>query len=272
MQIVGIALVRNEDLHVEQALRNVAAFCDRIHAVDHMSTDATWRSLGDLAGELDHLDVRRVRHTRESHRILERYAGTDTWVLRVDGDELYDPAGLERLRPLLEEGELDRAFRVQANVLHCVSLDRDTNVAAGYLSPPSRPITSLFNLGAVDSWKGGMERLEGGQPIFRDGYEWSSVDPLYERYSFEDSPLRYLHLCFLRRSSEDPEVVEEPRLTISESGVHRRGLVGTLERAVRRPHASQSLDEVRARGSTWKLEKYRRGPLVEADAAPFLSP
>jgi hypothetical protein len=272
MQIVGIALVRNEDLHVEQALRNVAAFCDRIHAVDHMSTDATWRSLGDLAGELDHLDVRRVRHTRESHRILERYAGTDTWVLRVDGDELYDPAGLERLRPLLEEGELDRAFRVQANVLHCVSLDRDTNVAAGYLSPPSRPITSLFNLGAVDSWKGGMERLEGGEPIFRDGFAWSSVDALYERYSFEDSPLRYLHLCFLRRSSEDPEVVEEPRLTISESGVHRRGLVGTLERAVRRPHASQSLDEVRARGSTWKLEKYRRGPLVEADAAPFLSP
>ena len=49
MQIVGIALVRNEDLHVEQALRNVAAFCDRIHAVDHMSTDATWTVLDDLS-------------------------------------------------------------------------------------------------------------------------------------------------------------------------------------------------------------------------------
>jgi len=272
MRIVGIALVRNEDLHVERALRNVAAFCDRIHAVDHMSTDGTWEVLRGMAGELDDLDVRRARHTRESHRVLEPYAGTDTWILGVDGDELYDPAGLERLRPLLAEGELDRAFRVQANVLHCVSLDSDVNVAAGYLSPPSRPITSLFNLGAVESWKGGMERLEGGQPLFRDGYAWSSVDPLYERYSFEDSPLRYLHLCFLRRSSEDPEVVEDPRLTISESGVHRRGLVGTLERAVRRPHASESLDEVRARGSTWKLEKYRRGPLVEMDAAPFLSP
>jgi hypothetical protein len=141
MQIVGIALVRNEDLHVEQALRNVAAFCDRIHAVDHMSTDATWTLLNDLSRELDHFDVRRVRHTRESHRILEPYAGTDTWVLRVDGDELYDPAGLDRLRSLLEEGDLDGAFRVQANVLHCVSLDPGTNVAAGYLSPPSRPIT-----------------------------------------------------------------------------------------------------------------------------------
>ena len=41
-QIVGIVLVRNEDVFVEQAIRNVAAFCDRIHALDHVSTDRTW--------------------------------------------------------------------------------------------------------------------------------------------------------------------------------------------------------------------------------------
>jgi hypothetical protein len=159
---------------------------------------------------------------------------------------------------------------VQANVLHCVSLDRATEVATGYLSPPSRPISSLFNFGALESWKGGLERLEGGRTSFRPGYEWASVDSLYERYSFEESPLRYLHLCFLRRSSEDAEFVEQPRLTLSESGAHRRSLVGTLERVVRRPHASATIEEVRARGSTWKLDKYRRGPLVETDAAPFL--
>ena len=37
-----VVLVRNEDLYVEQAIRNVAAFCDRIHVADHMSTDGTW--------------------------------------------------------------------------------------------------------------------------------------------------------------------------------------------------------------------------------------
>ena len=42
--IVGIVLVRNEDVFVEQAIRNVAAFCDRIHVADHVSTD---RTLGD---------------------------------------------------------------------------------------------------------------------------------------------------------------------------------------------------------------------------------
>ena len=269
-QVVGIALVRDEDLHVGQAIRNVAAFCDRIHAVDHMSEDETWPLLCELATEMDHLDVRRARHTRESHRVLEPYFGTGTWALRVDGDELFDPAGLERLRSALDAGELDHAFRVQANVLHCVSLDRGAKLATGYLSPPSRPITSLFNLAAVDSWKAGVERLEGGEPQFREGYSWASVESLPERYSFDESPLRYLHACFLRRSSREPEVVERPRLTLSESGEHRRGVVGTLTRVVRRPHVSATIREVRARGSTWKLEKYRRGPLVEKDAAPFL--
>ena len=92
-QIVGSILVRNEDVFVERAVRNVAAFCDRIHAVDHVSTDRTWEILRALARELDHLDVRRSRNAAVAHRLLAPYAGTDTWVLGVDGDELYDPAG-----------------------------------------------------------------------------------------------------------------------------------------------------------------------------------
>jgi len=39
-QIIGSVLVRNEDVFVEQSIRNVAAFCDRIHVVDHVSTIA----------------------------------------------------------------------------------------------------------------------------------------------------------------------------------------------------------------------------------------
>jgi hypothetical protein len=270
VQVVGIVLVRNEDLHVEQAILNVEAFCDRIYAVDHMSEDGTWEILERLALDLDHLDVRRARHTRDSHRVLEPHVGTDTWVLRVDGDELYDPAGLGRTRSLLEDGSFASAFRVQANVLHCVELDPETGTASGYLSPPSRPITALFNLAAADTWSAGAERLEGGDIRFRAGFAWDSVEALPDRYSWDESPLRYLHLCFLRRSSLDPEVVESPRLTLSESGVHRRGVVGTLTRVVRRPRPSTSIQEVHARGSTWKLEKYRRGPLVETDATPFL--
>src|SRR5438552_1230973 len=97
-RVVGIVLVRNEDVFVEQAVRNVAAFCDRIHAVDHVSTDGTWDILQSLARKYPHLDARRSHHAGESHALLEPYAGTKTWVFGVDGDELYDPTRLERFR------------------------------------------------------------------------------------------------------------------------------------------------------------------------------
>src|SRR5262245_16891242 len=41
-RLVGSMLVRNESVFVEQAIRNVAAVCDRIHVVDHVSDDGTW--------------------------------------------------------------------------------------------------------------------------------------------------------------------------------------------------------------------------------------
>jgi hypothetical protein len=50
MKIIGSVLVRNEDLYVEQAIRNVVDFCDRIHVVDHVSDDGTSEIVRALAG------------------------------------------------------------------------------------------------------------------------------------------------------------------------------------------------------------------------------
>ena len=274
MRVVGAVLVRNEDVFVEQAVRNVAGFCDRIYAVDHVSTDGTWEILQELAREYDHLDVRRARHARVSHEVLEPYVGTDTWVLRVDGDELYDPAGLEAMRSALRAGEHRAAFRVLGNVLHTMELDEEAGTASGYLSPPSRPISALYNLGTLDSWTECPERLHAGTPVFRAGYDWQSVEPLYERFSWDESPLRCLHTCFLRRSSLDGEAVL--RHNLGELGAYRRGALGTAERAVRRvarrPAGDARQVALRATGSSWKVEKYRRGKRVTVEAAPFLAP
>jgi glycosyltransferase involved in cell wall biosynthesis len=270
VRLVGIMLVHNEDVFVEQAIRNVAGACDRIHVVDHLSSDDTWPILRRLARELDHLDVRRAGHARVSHEVLQPYMGSRAWALRVDGDELYDPGGLLRIRSDLEAGRFDPFFRVQASVLHCVALDRSSMTAKGYLSPPSRPITALFNLGAVDSWTGPVERLEGGDPRFRPGYDLMTIEALQDRLSWEENPLRYVHTCFLRRSSVEPED-GAPRLSLTETGLHRRGLLGSLVRLVRSPRLNEQVREIHARGSSWKLEKYRRGELVEKDVTPFFS-
>ena len=260
-QIVGVVLVRNDDLFVKRAIRNVADFCDRIHAFDHVSSDRTGEILQSLAREYSHLDVKRTHHAAESHSALEQYAGTRTWIFGVDGDELYDPARLRDFRADLLAGTYDRVFKVASNVLNCVELDRDAGTATGYLSPPSRSITKLYNYGAIDSWTGdGSERLHGGTIVFKPGYDEASVDNISERLSWDETPLRCLHLCFVRRSSLDAEA--ELRPILMESGLHDRSWRGALKRRLlrRRP----------PRESAWKRDKYMRGELVTVDASPFL--
>ena len=257
-QIVGIVLVHNEDVFVERAIRNVADFCDRIHAVDHVSTDGTWDVLLRLASEYAHVDAQRLHHAGDSHRIVEQYAGTPTWVFGVDGDELYDPARLGAFRDELLRGSYDHAFKVASNVLNCVELEDGS--AKGYLSPPSRSITKLYNFAALESWRGdGAERLHGGAPVFRSGFSERSVDNIGERLSWDETPLRCLHMCFLRRSTGDAGATIRPIL--EETSMHDRSWRGALKRALRRGRVPDS--------SQWKREKYMRGDLVTVDAAPF---
>jgi glycosyltransferase involved in cell wall biosynthesis len=259
-QIVGSVLVRNEDLYVEQSIRNVAAFCDRIHAVDHLSTDGTWEVLRELAAELDHLDVRRSRNSATAHRLLAPYAGTKTWVFGVDGDELYDPPGLARLRRDLLGGAHADVFRLKAHVLNCDELDEAQGTASGWLAPPSRPITKLFNFGAVESWAESADPLQAGNVAFGPGQHWESRRDLAENTTWNTDPLRCLHLCFLRRSTADSG---DARLNLDESGEYDRGPLGALKRLVRRPRRSP-------RDTLWKREWYARGERVTVDAGAFV--
>jgi hypothetical protein len=263
--IVGIVLVRNEDIFLEQAIRNVAGFCDRIHAVDHVSTDGTWDVLRTLARDYDHLDVRRTQHAGDSHKLVEQYAGTNAWVFGVDGDELYDPARLRGLREELLAGAYGDVFKIGYNMLNCVEIDREARTASGYLSPPSRLARKLYNFGAIESWAGdGAERLHGGTIVFRPGFDERSVDNIGERLSWDETPLRCLHATFMRRSSAEPEE-EQPKLRpiLEESAMHDlrwRGRLKRLLRGYRPPEVS-----------SWKTQKYMRGELVTVDASPFFS-
>ena len=267
-KIVGSVLVRNEDMYVERAIRNVADFCDRIHAVDHMSGDRTWDILRSLANELDHLDVHRSTNSALAHKLLEQYAGTPTWVLGVDGDELYDPDRLPGFRDELLGGAHADVFRLKAHVLNCDELAEST--ASGWLAPPSRPMTKLFNFRAVESWRGIAEPLQGGDAVFRPGYHWESRRDLADGTTWETDPLRCLHLCFLRRSSADPADIGGGRKSLAESREFELGVLGRLKRAVRPPRPAPHIVELERQGKNWKQEWYARGERVTVDATPFL--
>jgi Glycosyl transferase family 2 len=264
IRLVGSVLVRNEDVFVERAIRNAAGACDRIYAFDHMSDDGTWEILERLAREFDHLEVRRTPRTPDSHRPLEALAGTRTWVLGVDGDELYDPAALRRLREALQGGEHADVFRLKGHVLNCEEIQWETRSAYGYMAPPSRPVTKLFNLAALDSWAGASQRLHDGRPEFRKGFHWESMRYLSESLGWDEDPLRCLHGCFLRRSSRDGE--GEPRRNVNESGEWDRSLLGRLKRRLK-PHVDPRASPD---GANWKRTWYARGERVSIDASPFL--
>jgi hypothetical protein len=266
-QIVGSVLVRNEERFVRRAIENVAAFCDRIHAFDHASEDRTWEILQDLSRELDHLDVHRTRRAAHSHRPLEQYAGTPTWVIGVDGDELFDTGALPRLRDALLAGEHADVFRLKGHVLNCYALDDGESTASGYMAPPSRPVTKLFNLAAVESWTGSSERLHDGNPIFRAGYEWQSLRYLSESAGWDEDPARCLHVCFLRRSSRDGD---DGRRNLNETGRYDRTLFGAIKRRVKGANVPADVAALHRGGTDWKGDWYSRGERVTVDASPFL--
>jgi len=262
MQIVGIFLVKDEDLFVDRAVRNVIGFCDRFIAVENGSKDGTPGILSRLRAEFpEKVSMHRASHPRLSHELIQPFAGTDTWVFGVDGDEIYDPEGLARMRARLEAGEFDREWCLFGNVLNVRRLDLVTGLAEGHLSPPCRSMTKLYNFNAISAWEGPChERLHGGRVIFREGYHEKLRRNLHESVTWEDADFRCLHLCFIRRSSLE-----------SDAPTPRRNIMDRYAWSFTKLLRTATDFLLRKPPIDWKEQRYGRGLLVSKSAAPFFS-
>jgi hypothetical protein len=260
-RIVGITLVRDEDLFVERAVRNVLDFCDELILVDHRSRDRTPQILEGIAAERpDRVRFHRVEDPALSHDLVAPYAGEDVWVFAVDGDELYDPAGLGAFKPRLLDGEFDGWWLIRSNALHTVELDAQRRRARGYLSPPAPSMVKLHNFALIESWDGRHpERLHGSEGLrFKPGCEPRKLE-LGRTAAWDESPLRCLHVCFLRRSSRERR--GGARVNIPDRNAPRR----LPKRIWFRLRIAAGVGR-----SEWKQTHYRTGELVDVDAAPFL--
>jgi len=263
-KIVGIALLKNEDVFVERAIRNAIDFCDQLIVADHYSTDGTFEIVSRLAAEFpEKIQLERITDTPESHFLISGFAGSRTWIFAVDGDEIYDPAGLARMRAEVLSGQYDEWWLVFGNVLNCTSVDLAKATATGYLAPPCRSMTKLFNFNLIESWDGAVTHVcANGTIKFKTGYDASRRLDLHVKFRWEESYYRCLHTCFVPRSSLD-QGSATARPNVSEN---RRGGIQTLARKlVNRVLGKPAVSE-------WKLEKYARGPLVTIDAASFFPP
>jgi hypothetical protein len=257
-RVVGVVLVRDEDVFVERAVRNVAGFCDELLLFDHRSRDRTPEILKRLAEELPHAHFEALRDPAVSHERILPYVGTDTWVFGVDGDELYDPASLPPMRARLEAGEFDGYFVVKGIQLHCRRLDREAAQATGWLAPPSRSTTMLYNFGPLSAWEGRPpERLMGDGARFARQVEETRW--LRDEHPWDEAPMRCLHVCFLRRSSREAGR-EQARLSYVErvGGSRRKKLWRRFRELVGRPEESP-----------WKLAKYTQGDEVTVSVEGF---
>jgi hypothetical protein len=259
MQIVGIMLVRNEDRFLRRAAMNILAFCDRVLIADHQSQDGTSEICEELAAASPKFEVYRIRDPRESHEMLVPLVNSQTWVFGVDGDEIYDPAGLKKVRSRLQAGEWDRWWVVFGNVLNCDALNEEAQTASGWLAPPCRSMTKLYNFAAVERLDPATKhRLHGKHNIFNPGWDpVASRRDLYKEIAWKEAEFRCLHTCWLPRSSH--ELTSVPRRNVTES-------LGWTNRA--RAVIGRLLGRTQA--SDYKMEKYRRGDYVTVDAASFL--
>jgi len=258
-RIVGIVLARNEDRFIERAVANATAFCDHWIFADHGSSDQTPVIMEKWAGNLPSAEIHRISKASESHALLQRYVGEDVWIFGLDGDEVYDPRGLARLRQRILSGEFDANWMILGHALHVTQISDDYRWASGHASPPCRSMTKLYNFAAISAWEGYCpERLHGGNLVFRGAYGNDQRAMLHETGPWEESDFRCLHLCFLSRSSRDNN--SGPRANLME-------IQGATQLSLWASRVGRWLGW--RPGSRWKDERYRRGELQKVEALEF---
>ncbi len=270
--IVGLFMVKNEDVYIEQAIRNVADFCNVIFVDDHQSTDETPQIVARLSKEFDHIHVRTIEDTIESNEKIAPYFGTNTWVFAVDGDELYDRDGLAEMRRRLESGEFDDRWLIFGNALHVHKFNHETRMAEGYLGPPCNVPSKLYNFSLITDFPITDERLHG-TPVFKTGGDAESrFIRIGEGMTWEESYFRFVHLAFVERTSKPKEQTSFMGIRLNPPQVYtlkklwkEHGFFYALPRAMR-----LVIEIVLGRDS--RQQRYRQGPRVTKDVSGFFSP
>lgn len=264
-KIVGIVLVHNEDRFLGRVLQNISEFCDHIIICDHQSDDSTPGIIKSFCDRHHHAEGHVIRDMKQSHEILEPYAGQNVWVFAVDGDEVYDPAGLRNFRLELQAGLYDKWWILFGNVLNCTKLDEKNRLAEGYLAPPCRSVTKLYNFSLIHSWQGSSgERLHGGDIHFKQGYHKRLRYCLYDDRVWERATFRCLHMCFLQRSGRQRawrgRYLPRPNPADIMSRNHFQRVVSIFKKILKIPDIGKQ---------EWKVEKFTRGVLVQKDVTSF---
>ena len=60
MKIIGIILVKNEDIFIKNSIQNIIKFCDKIIILDNYSTDKTHEIIKNIKNGIKNLGSRSI--------------------------------------------------------------------------------------------------------------------------------------------------------------------------------------------------------------------
>lgn len=248
MKIIAIVMVKNEERFIGGVIRNILAFCDKIIVIDTGCTDQTIEEIRKVDDIEDPLKVHLIREPdlTKTHRIAERYLGAGHWIFGVDGDEIYDPGMLLRMRVRIMSREFDNAYQVKGMYLHATEYTKDGKLS-GYFGPPSHNPTKLYNFANIEEWPSDGHTLF--HPKAKTFAKGSHKMPVVE--SWYNSDLRCLHMRFFQRSRQESREEEGRRLT---------------------PEDVAGYGSKKDRGGTNESNErlqYQIGEIVTVDTAPF---
>ncbi len=251
IEIIGICLVKNEDIYIERVLKNISNFCDKIRVIDNGSEDNTINIIKKCMEKFPNISLEYITDINKTHTIVEKYAGEDKWIFGVDGDEIYDPQGLAHLRVKILYGKYQKFWMLRGYFYHLVNLDMNTKKAEGYLAPPSKDPNKLYNFSLLKSWPtDNIQPLFHCQThVFKNNKYYSQNYPkrklFHKKHEWDDCPLRCVHTRMLKRSSkENFDTVINTRLNLS------------------------NIIDVDNRGHNFR-KKYRKGKKIKKDVSKF---
>ena len=222
MEIVGICVIKNEDIYIDRVLKNIVSFCDKVRVIDNCSTDSTVPIVEQFLEDHPNVSLESIQDISMSHDLVQEYVGSDTWVFCVDGDEIYDPGGLERLKFLMEDGKCQKYWMLRGYFYHLISLDIAEKQAVGYMAPPAKDPNKLYNFSLLESWPIDREVPVGHCMTHKfknpkyNSYNLPKKRLLYNEFGWDSCPLRCVHTRMLKRSSrEEYDTFINARLNIS---------------------------------------------------------
>jgi len=225
IKIIGISLVKNEDIYIAQSLANIIDFCDKIIVYDNGSTDDTIKIVNKYVDKYPYkIKLEYISNILESQILLNRFVSKDFWIFRVDGDELYDVKGLSVLREKILTGEYQKYWKLRGYFFHVISYQNGR--AVGYMAPPSKDPNKLINFSLVKSWKpdGEHEMCMGGKIKFiGNKYSYKNPPPkkyLYKKSKWNECLMRCCHMRMVKRSSKDSNFDKGINIRVNLQDIH----------------------------------------------------